>query len=291
MARREETVRFSLAGAAAGLVAALAPAGLLAQSYQTMTQARRLENTAPLAVNVEFAAGRFRFAPGEAKQLYRISLTYDDDLFDPTIAYRADAHVLDVDLSGGAHVEGRMRDHDRQRLDLAVSPEAPLDLALTFGAVQAELELGGLSMRRAHIETGASKTTVSFSAPNRVACSDLSFEVGAADFEVVNLGNSRCSSITLEGGVGKIALDLAGDWPAGEDIHVAVSVGLGAVRLRIPKALGVRLDVDRFLATVDRAGFVKRGSSYYTPDFDAAPVKIALDVKAVLGSIDVDWVR
>jgi hypothetical protein len=272
-------------------MAVLGPVGLSAQSYQTTTQARRLESTAPLAVNVEYAAGRFRFAPGDAKQLYRVSMTYDEDRFDPTIAYRADAHVLDINISGRGHVEGRDLDHTRQRLDLAVSPEAPVDLTLTFGAAEAELELGGLSLREAHIKTGASRTTLSFSTPNLVPCSALTVDVGAAELEVAKLGNSRCSSITLQGGVGQMVLDLAGDWPAGETTRVAVTIGMGEVRLRIPRGLGVRLDVDRFLASVNRAGFVKRGSAYFTPDYDSAPVKIALDVKAVMGSVAVDWVR
>lgn len=279
------------ATAAALLAAAVGPAALAAQSYQTTTQARRLEGTAPFAVNVVYAAGQFRFAPGDPNQLYRVSATYDEDRFDPTITYRAEARVLDVNLSGRGRADGKNIDHSRQRLDLAVSPQAPVDLALRFGAAQAELELGGLSLRRAHIETGASQTTVSFSTPNRVACSDLSFNVGAAEFAVEKLGNSRCSAISLEGGVGRMVLDFTGEWAAGQDTRVTVSIRLGEVELRIPEGLGVRLDVDHFLAAVDRAGFVKRGAAYFTRDYDAAPVKIALDVSAVLGNIDVTWVR
>jgi hypothetical protein len=291
MARWEEAVTRGRGLAAALLVAAVGPADLAAQSYQTTTQARRLEDNAPLTVNVTYAAGQFRFGPGEAKQLYRVSMTYDENRFDPTIAYRKAEGILDVNIAGRGHVNGKDFDSSRQRLDLAVNPQTLVDLALKFGAAQAEIELGGLSLRSAHIETGASQTTVTFGAPNRVACSDLSFKVGAAQFEVEKLGNSRCSAISLEGGVGQMVLDFAGDWPAGQDNRVTVSIGMGDVQLHIPKGLGVRLEVDRFLAAVDRAGFVKRGAAYYTPDYDAAPVKIALDVSAVLGNIDVTWTR
>ena len=88
-----------------------------------------------------------------------------------------------------------------------------------------------------------------------------------------------------------MTLDLTGDWPAGQDTQLTVEVGLGQVQLHIPRDLGVRLEMDRFLASVDRAGFVKRGSAYYTPNYDAAPAKLTIDGKAVLGSIDVTWVR
>ena len=273
------------------MAVALAPAGLAAQSYQTTTQARRLEGSGPLAVNVEYAAGRFRFAPGEASQLYRVSLTYDEDRFDPTIEYRAADRTLDVNLSTSGHVGAKDLDHSRQRLDMTVSPAAPVDLALKFGAVEAELELGGLSLRRAHIETGASQTKVSFSEPNQVACDDLSFKAGAAAFEVEQLGNSRCSTISIEGGVGQLVVDLAGDWPTDQETHVTMSVALGQMQLHVPQGLGVRLDVSRFLASVDRAGFEKRGSAYFSPDYDAAPAKIALDLKAVFGNIEVTWER
>jgi hypothetical protein len=277
--------------AIAGLAVAATVGSAAAQSYTTVNESRRLDNTEPMAVKVEFAVGRFQLRPATRTQLYHVSLTYADDAFQPEIVYRPEGRTLDIGLAGHGHGDSKDFDDNRQRLDVALSPAVPLDLDLQFGAIKADLEFGDLSVRRAHIKTGASETTIGFSAPNRIQCETLELEVGAADFEATQLGNSRCRLISLKGAVGQMTLDFTGDWVAGSDTKVSVSVGLGEVRLRLPDQLGVRFNVDRFLAKVDRSSFIKRGSAYYSRNYDSAATKIDIDVGAAFGNIEVDWVH
>lgn len=276
----------------AGLAALAAPAAAAAQSYRTLVESRRLDQRDGLRVDVEFAVGRFRLGAAEGPQLYRVGLTYLDDRFDPEVEYDPETARLRVDLSGREEgVTVKHLDENRQRLDLMLAPEVPLDLDLKFGAVEADLELGGLTLRSARMATGASQTTVRFSAPNRAACDDLTLQVGAAEFEVIGLGNSRCRTVALKGGVGEITLDFSGEWPEGAEMRVTASVGLGSVRLRVPEHVGMRLNVDRFLASLSLDGFEKRGSAYYSAGYDRAPAKLIVDVNAAFGSIEVDWIR
>jgi len=46
-----------------------------------------------------------------------------------------------------------------------------------------------------------------------------------------------------------------------------------------------------FLASMDSEGLVKRGSSYYSMDWEEAEHRVTVDVDAAFGSINVIWIR
>jgi hypothetical protein len=264
------------------LLAAL-PAGVAAQDWRTLTASRAMEGEELLRVKVEYAAGRLEVAPGEPGTLYRASLRYDDEIFDPVAEFQ-DGHLkLGV---GGANIRGR--DMKSGYLRAAFSPEVPLELDMAFGAVDADLELGGLRITAAHIATGASRTALRVSSPNPVTAERVQFEVGAAQFEATGLANLRARHIEVSGGVGDVTLDFSGQ--AQLDTRVSVQMGLGALTLRIPRGLGVRVAKDGFLAGFDSQGLVKRGDAFFSTDWESAPHKLTVDIDAAFGSIIVIWI-
>lgn len=275
---------------AAALLACALPAALPAQSYRTTVETRRVPAGQPLRVDLTYAVGELTVRPADASRTYQVGLTYAEDVFTPQIRYDQSAGALTIKLEGDGDVH--LDDHEKldQTLNLALPSDVPLDLSLTFGALEADLELGDLTLRTAEIKTGASDAVVAFSRPTRGTCDALTFNVGAAQFEARHLGNSGCRSITLTGAVGEMELDFSGD-RLQADTRLQVKVGLGEVRLRIPEAVGIRLDTDRFLASVDRAGLVKQGNAYVSPGFDRAATKLVIEVDAALGSVEIERIR
>ena len=118
---------------------------------------------------------------------------------------------------------------------------------------------------------------------------EASMEVGAADFFVRNLGNLNAERIEVDAGVGNIVLDFRGDWQRGAT--VSVDMGLGALELRFPEGLGVRLIRDTFLTRLDSEGLVKEGDSYYSESWEEAEHQVTVTVDAAFGNIDVVWVH
>lgn len=262
-----------------------------AQSYRTLVESRRLAGEARLQVEVEFAVGQFLLGPSQDNTLYRLAMVYDEDRFEPEVEYTADSRRLNVGLSSLRNIDIGDNDKLNQRLDLQIGPDVPLALELKFGAAEADLELGGLSLDRAEIATGASSTVISFSEPNRIDCTRVEFQVGAAEFAARGLANARCAMIELTGAVGELTLDFTGSWDPALQTTARVEMGLGELRLRFPENLGVRMQVDRFLVGLDRSGFSKRGSSYVSHNYDSAEATLTLTIEAALGNIEVDWVR
>ena len=112
-------------------------------------------------------------------------------------------------------------------------------------------------------------------------------DVGAAEFTVRNLGNLNTQLIEIDAGVGEIELGFGGDWR--QNAQVSVDMGLGSLVLRFPRGLGVQLEEDRFLTTLDSEGLIKRGDTYYSLDYDESEYQITVDIDAAFGSIRVEW--
>jgi len=255
-----------------------------AQDWRTITSLRQFKNEELLNVELEYGAGRLFIMPADPSALYKATLRYDAHAFRPLTQYQDGR--LKVGVEGGS-----IRGHNVKsgRLDLALTTRAPLELDLKFGAVQANLELGGLKIREARIQTGASETDLYVRSPNSEKCSLLKFEVGAADFSAGGLGNLNCERVEVSGGVGDVTLDFNGAWRV--DANVDIDMGLGSLTVRVPRGLGVSVEKNGFLASFDSEGLIKRGKVYYSEGWDNASNRVSFKIDAAFGSIRIVWVE
>ena len=275
-----------------GLAAAGAPNFAAAQSWSTRSLSRRSLGEDLLEVNVKFASGAFRLRGGSPTSLYRAELRYDADHFEPIASFDAASGTLSLGLEREGDRDGwEMSDESGQYLDVELSPLVPLNLHVEFGVAIGEIDLGGLSLSRAEIASGASETLVAFSEPNRIRCERLEIAVGAAELIVRDLGNARCANIEIAGGAGRMTVDLTGEWDAGLDTRAEFAVGVARLTLRIPEDLGVAVELTRLFAGFESSGFTKRGDRYLSSNYDAAEAKVAVEITAALGDVDVVWLE
>lgn len=285
MGSRRGSARAAAWSAAAVLLVA---APLQAQSWRTVTMSRQASGQEDLRVRVTYGAGTFTVKPGDAGLLYRMRLRYDEETFEPRAELRGRRLELGVEGLGGGSVRlGRGRSGGE--MDLVLGRGIPMDLDLEFGAVRAELDLGGLTLTGLEVSTGASESLVDVSEPNPVVMESAAFEVGAADFAARGLGNLNARRLRVDAGIGEVTLGLDGSWR--QDAELALKMGLGALELRIPEGLGVRLTKSSFLTSLDPQGLVKRGDAYYSLDWERAERKLDIHLEAAFGSVKVTWVR
>ncbi len=276
--------------AGAALLALLSWAGpASAQTLRPFCAYKQLHGERRLDARIEFAAGDLRVLPGDSGQLYRMNLSYDADRFAPLSRYdrMSGATVLGVEPVGGAGLRIVSETQLRQAAVVAFSPEADLDLDLALGAVNADLELGALRMRDLRLKTGASRTTVRFSSPNPARCRSALISAGAAEVSVFGLGNSGCDELRLEGGIGKMILSFDGEWLNTQ--RAELSLAVGELVLRLPRGVPVRIKLERLLAHFAPERFIRRGSTYVTPGFDAREPHLDIVLRTAVGSVDVEW--
>ena len=260
-----------------------------AQTMRPFTTFRQLHGEARLNARVEYGAGSLRVEPGQPGELYRMNLSYDEDRFVPVSDFEASSRtvVLGLRAAGQGGVRVVSRNQLRQRATIALSPRADLALDLSIGAVDADLELGGLRISDLGLQTGASRATVRFSRPNGMRCRHAAFSAGAAEVSVFGLGNSRCEEIEFEGGMGKILLDFGGVWSS--SARVEVKMAMGEITLRLPRRVGIRLTRTKFLSRFESAGLLRRGDSFVSPNYDTAEHRLDLDLTTAMGGVSVEW--
>lgn len=271
-------------GAMAALV--VLPAVAQGQEWRTVTMSRQLERVEDLRVFVEYGAGHFTVRSVDEDLLYRMQLEYDEEKFEPVADFSSDRLRLGVE-SIGRNVSINSR--RTGSLELELPRGVPMDLDLEFGAVSAEIDLGGLALTDLDLSTGASESYVEISEPNSEEIGTATFEAGAAEFTAMGLGNLNAARIEVDAGVGSITLGLDGRWR--DDGYVSIDMGLGALELRIPEGVGLRLKKDSFLTTIDSEGLIKRGDTYESPDFEDAERRVEVDIDAAFGAISVVWTR
>ena len=256
-----------------------------AQNWREIRSSRQLWDEQQLDVRVEYAAGRLEVRPTEEKLLYQLDMRYDEEHFTPVIRYDREEGALrlgvrgereEFDLSDGNHAS------------LALTPTVPLDLRLRFGAGEADIDLGGLSLRDVDIATGASETRISFDQPNRIPAERVAVSAGAAELELTGLGNARAEHFEFRGGIGETTLDFSGAWD--RNAIASIKVGVGSLILRLPRELGVKMVRNSFLTSTDAPGMTKRDGAYYSRNWESASHRLTLNIDAALGSIQVKWI-
>jgi hypothetical protein len=268
------------------LLSAVAAPALQAQNMRTITMSRQLEDDEEVSVDVEYGAGRFTVRSVGEGLLYRMSLRYDENRYEPIAEYSNHRLDVGVDSKRRGLLHGRS---EAGELRLELGRGVPIDLDLEFGAVQADIDLGGLVLTDLDLSTGASESTIDISEPNRGRIESASFEVGAAEFKLHNLGNLNAERIEFDAGVGSVELGLGGEWQS--DARLTIDMGLGALELRVPEGVGIRLNKESFLTALDSEGLVKRGDTYESADWNEADRRITIDLDAAFGSVEVVWVR
>jgi hypothetical protein len=267
------------------------PSPAAGQALQTYSATRQFHGEARLIADVEFGAGTLSIGPGPAGSLYRMQASYDRNRFDAVSRWDGARGAVTLGLrsrgEGGIRVSAGKE--LAQSADIRFSPQADLDLTLELGAAQSVIELGGLRLAQLSLETGASQTEVRFSQPNPVKCTRAGFSAGAAALTVRGLGNSRCEEIRFEGGVGSVMLDFSGAWPA--NARFEASIAVGGLTLRVPKKVGVRLELDQFVASFQPVGFVRQGRTFLSENYATAERHLDVKVSTSFGGLAIEWIE
>lgn len=267
---------------AALALALLAPAAG-AQELRTVEFARQLRDTLPLAVRVDYSTGKIVVHGAEQPLLYQMQLAYDPRRAEPVYRYEPASRTLHVGARRGDGEDAGSAAAPELRLDLARS--VPVDLALEMGAAEADLDLGGMRLRRVAIASGASGAMLHFDTPNQIPMERLELDVGAAAVRARGLANSRAREMRVKVGIGGADLDFGGEWTA--DMELDIELALGRATLRVPGDVGVRVETRRMLGAFDDTGFVERDGAYYSANWDTAPRKLRVRSRMMLGKLEV----
>lgn len=270
----------------------LAAAPARAQTLREYSSTRQDHGESRLAATIEYTGGTLELVPAPAGILYALRLTYDADRFAPVARFdpaipRLTLGTEALRQSGGVRVSHR---GTPPAATIGLGTRADLDLDIELGAAEANIELGGIRISRLKLQTGASKTVVRFSEANPIRCTEAELSAGAAELLVVGLGYSRCGEVDFNGGVGKVTLDFGGRWAG--PIHLDANMAMGELVLRLPRRAGVKLELDKFLASFAPAGLVRSadGRTWMSTGFEDSTQQVVVEVETAFGGVTVEWI-
>ncbi len=291
-------------GLVAGLLSIQHP--LAAQDWRHFRAARQADGIGSLEVELIYGAGRLEVSPSDAPFLYDARVRYDESRFQPIRGWslegdRGRLRLAVTSVDGAEHPEAirlddwnvdldfddlRRRGDQLGSVELGLHPAVPTDLSIKVGAAEVDLDLGGLSLHSFEFLTGASETDISFDTPNRVRMERLSLKAGAAQFEAHDLGNARFDRLEFDGAIGDVLLDLSGAWD--HSATAAIKMGIGELKLRVPRDIGVRIERSSVLISLDAPEFERTDRVYLSPNWDSAAVKLDIRLEAAFGTVSVE---
>lgn len=206
-----------------------------------------LGSTTAAQVEITLGIGELTLTAGEPDLLFSGLFRTNVSAWKPEVTWKDGVlRVAQPDIRG---VPAAGAEND---WDLALAPRIPMSLKLRVGAAKGRLSLGGLALTDFSLETGASDLVVRWDVPNAVPMDRLLLRAGAANGEVRGIGYARPRDVQVEGGVGNLMLDFTGPWA--DSARVKVTAGVGALTLRFPKDVGVRVVVEGGMSNVTTTG-------------------------------------
>lgn len=111
---------------------------------------------------------------------------------------------------------------------------------------------------------------------------DLSVKMGAGTSDL-QLAGLALTGLDLEIGAGTSTIDLTGDWAG--DVEAVIETGATDMTLRLPKDVGVRVEVESGPTAVTAPGFLQDGTVYTNAAYGSADVNLRIDINAGIGVI------
>jgi hypothetical protein len=206
-------------------------------------------------LSISFGAGELTLSPG-AKNLVDGTAIYNVDDLQPEIVKNGNSIEI---KQGNFDAIPPFKDM-KNDWDLKLG-SSPMDLVISAGAYDGNLELGGLALKSLEVSDGASNVDLTFSEPNPVEMSILRYSTGASDVTLTGLANANFSTLTFSGGAGNYTLDFSGELQ--QDAVVTIDSGFGNVTLIVPEEVNANVTVEGAAININHgSGWSKSGEGY-----------------------------
>jgi hypothetical protein len=213
------------------------------------------------ALEIAFGAGDLTINPGATQDMVEGTALYNVANLKPQVVTEGNRVKLQ---QGEGRIDTLPTFSNRMEMewDLKLSDE-PMALTLNAGAVQSNIELGGLSLTSLRINQGAADSRVSFSAPNLVEMESLEVNAGAANINLYGLAFTNVADrLTFKGGAGNYTLSFDGELQ--DDMRVTIDAGLGNLIVIVPAGVSAEVETETALTNINHSGGWEKSGNRYT---------------------------
>jgi hypothetical protein len=111
----------------------------------------------------------------------------------------------------------------------------------------------------------------------------LGMGAGTSDLQLADLS---LTGLDVMLGAGESTLDLSGDWA--HDLHASITTGASRVTLRLPKNVGVRVEIDSGASVVTTSGLKQDGNTYVNDAYGVSSFTLEIVMETGIGQINLE---
>jgi hypothetical protein len=238
------------------------------------------ESTSGVVLNLEFPVGELKLSPGASGYLATGTATFNVADFEPKIETSGSAYTV---RQGNFKVEGipNIKDDIQNEWNLLLA-NTPMTLNIKAGAYTGVFELGGLSLETLAISDGGADLSGSFSKPNNVVMSSLTYSSGASRTELRGLANANFERMDFNVGAGDHTLSFDGELQ--RDASVMIDSGVSSLNIIVPKGVNANVVFADGLSTVTAFGGWEMNGDIYT--LTGSGPNITITVRMGVGTVN-----
>jgi hypothetical protein len=158
------------------------------------------DNSDLVRVNLDMGAGTLRVAGGTEK-LAAADFHYSVASWKPEVSYSSTAGHGNLTIKQPDH-GGVSLGHEQYEWDVRLNHEVPLEMEVHFGAGEAHLDLGSLTLRKLDVEMGAGQLDVDLRGTPKQS-SDVRIQGGVGE-ATIRLPSSVGVEAQVTGGIGEV---------------------------------------------------------------------------------------
>ena len=215
-----------------GGIGACVAAGELIEETQTV----ELGEVESVELDLDIGAGTLK-VQGGARELMEGYFVYNIERWKPEIRYSIAGNRGILKVKQGEY-SAMPIGKKRNKWNISVSNDVPLDIKVNFGAGEGNFDLRGLIL----------------------------------------------NSLDIDMGVGELKVDLSGEQK--QSFDVSIDGGGGSATIYLPIDVGVRVEVDGGIGSVNARSMIKERGVYINDAYGKTEVTIDVEIDAGIGSID-----
>ncbi len=210
-------------------------------------------------VDLAMGAGKLHLTGG-GSDLLSGTIRYNIDTWKPTLTHEGSNLSLRQEHLDRISVPGTNVVND---WDMKLGGTAPLDLNISAGAYEGNINLSGLHIHDLSITDGAAQNEVHFDTANPEDMGNLSYKTGASEVKLYGLANANFDEMTFESGAGSYLLDYGGTLK--KDADVTIKSGVSDMTIVVPKGMAVKVIQNGALNSINVDGsWSQDGDTYET---------------------------
>lgn len=279
---------------------------LYAQRMSTFSREVDLTDQESLEIKLNLSGGKVWFTKSPHDKLFMIEVEYNSEELRPRYRYDEDDLFLlfgvqskhdyyDGDDEFDYDFELDFDDDDfdikivsagKTSWDLKFNDKIPLDIKISAGAIKGNFDFTGMMISNLNIETGVSKTFISFDEPNPIRMEEFRLTLGLAKFRGKHLLNANFEEMIIEGGVGKSTLDFTGE--VIDKSFVQLELGVSSTTIILPRNVGVKIYAEvSFFTSFDTNDLIEVDDDVYeSPNWGNTEGELVIDIEASIGFVD-----